>query len=1341
MRKTHSIRSRRRGQALLLAVLVMILTALLGSTFLVIVAANLNQTAREEEKQAAINAAQVGLSSVNEQMVASRMGENWRPEQLAPPPAPDSVGGSYSQYYSELDRAQGWARQIPEAKNSDAETGNAALALPVVTGGDYNGDNKFSLPDDDWAKLEYYKSLDENTRVFVKFPDPRQPIPANAPRYMAEVTFLNDNNTRPEEKADKVGMLRITIIGQTEGDRAWEQRVNYKGTSKRGGPLSFARFDANADPATGKPVESLVEKSTSGATIEVADASAFRPGHLVLISNSDPAITPRRAIVQSTNVSSTPDTLTVKDTVLVAEGETVRVASPLIDGIQSIDANGYQLTPTAKEKPEAPVRMASAAPVAGETPVPVGAQFNGGLSLEGPSTIQIDSTRKDFVRVAGDIFNHDKNGTGDNRLAKVQDVATGAAPLPILRTGETATTAVQKLIFGGNTQNSDPTQAKQAEAVEPAAVNLNRYRELTRDAAPDGALGYGPGLYIDNAQDVEKVLSGGKLQKLSPDQLHRLLQRKSFKMKSGGGNIVYNANMAANASIVTGAEAFRLAWPRVNVDTYQFPRAGTGLSLEEKGVRGWVNPWEYLPRGVNVELNNTKIIVHRDSRSDSLPVDTNKSWKKNDGATFASPLGDRIYRMELTGNAESVTRTFGAQNADPDPRIVPALFSSQKLDKPFNGVIFAEGNIRIRGSFASSLTEDLVVVSGGNIFVEGSLRRSDGKPGHIALIARGSVIYNPTQMLTRLDCIADRDIADSIPTTEVQDPTTTVRTNVAAGNTTLPIANVSLFRVGDFIYLPQAEGGSTDNRFQVVGIQSGPSLRVSRPLPAINIATDNRVFLLSEPKVTTDTTTGEYFRLLKLRQDVLLRQVNFDGINTTTTAYVAARMAGERRQGMFLERQTDASPKGITVSADNNNNGIIEPAERFLKSQMPGTPPGTPDREKQIDENLIGRTLGVFAQDFANYDGGGDSGGGDDGGDDGDDGGGDDSDDDAPRYYPHWLVGNSDSKIDSQKATLQARFLAMIGNRNGSYPQGAAVAPNYSDARLEKDQGYSIPLMTSVNFTRIDSTTSPTMFVPTQQGVIGARATAAPANARDLEIADFLNETFYQTASAAVFPENAPPAPANPEYPNYQARLRGVALPLSAPGVAATNPNVSYFELRPNIDILPALRVADLKLELENGPVTHPGNWWNQSADFTYKALPVQIDATIVAQSGSWFVVPTPMNQGFDINGNSVVEANEQTTGTRFRRPNYAITVRGTMSQAFSATGVEDYDNEADPDGQAVGAMAKWLDTSSYPTKLSATNGYSARGGTWQTIRYEYAPLSNGAASFAPVAPGLIYQG
>src|SRR2546430_2487203 len=81
-RRAERGRERRQGQALLIAVLLMVFAALLGSTFVTIVALNLSQTARQQDQAAARAAADAGLKFVNDQL--TQHGEDWNPTRNSP---------------------------------------------------------------------------------------------------------------------------------------------------------------------------------------------------------------------------------------------------------------------------------------------------------------------------------------------------------------------------------------------------------------------------------------------------------------------------------------------------------------------------------------------------------------------------------------------------------------------------------------------------------------------------------------------------------------------------------------------------------------------------------------------------------------------------------------------------------------------------------------------------------------------------------------------------------------------------------------------------------------------------------------------------------------------------------------------------------------------------------------------------------------------------------------------------------------------------------------------------------------------------------------------------------
>ena len=135
-----------------------------------------------------------------------------------------------------------------------------------------------------------------------------------------------------------------------------------------------------------------------------------------------------------------------------------------------------------------------------------------------------------------------------------------------------------------------------------------------------------------------------------------------------------------------------------------------------------------------------------------------------------------------------------------------------------------------------------------------------------------------------------------------------------------------------------------------------------------------------------------------------------------------------------------------------------------------------------------------------------------------------------------------------------------------------------------------------------------------------------------------------------------------------------------------------------------------------------------EGGDGTTNIAPVytpRIQATIYAQSGSWFVIPMPA-QATD-------PANPQ--AGRWRRSFYKVSVEGNIAQGFTPTAAEDYDQEPDPDGVAVGATKRWLDSLACPTTLAADKSV----GNWQTIFYLARPLPIDNPLALPTTANVLY--
>jgi len=331
-------------------------------------------------------------------------------------------------------------------------------------------------------------------------------------------------------------------------------------------------------------------------------------------------------------------------------------------------------------------------------------------------------------------------------------------------------------------------QPPRMDALEPD-LHTNRYLTLTRDSGiwqqigagataayvNTGAWGwgwaYGGGLYLDNDQDLQYV---------DPQGNHDL-------------------------------EALRRNWMA------GAPGSGKDGRAADPSVSDW---WDktgryYAPPGAEIVLHGEAAcpyleIIRRDIRStkDADGSDVYYVWKDPTGAAIPAAAGS-LYRY-ATDAAGMWCRPSGGTGAPPfgvDTDGVRAIFPF-----PPNGVIYAEGNVRIRGLMPAnrnasaamrylpsdhsqagasgwSRRYDLQVVSGGTIYVEGDLLSPAAaklytpelgtspaivdvvswdqlKGSRVALIARDSVCVNTTAFHPRPINLYTRDasgacVADS----------------------------------------------------------------------------------------------------------------------------------------------------------------------------------------------------------------------------------------------------------------------------------------------------------------------------------------------------------------------------------------------------------------------------------------------------------------------------------------------------------------------------------------------------------------------------------------------------
>lgn len=195
-----------------------------------------------------------------------------------------------------------------------------------------------------------------------------------------------------------------------------------------------------------------------------------------------------------------------------------------------------------------------------------------------------------------------------------------------------------------------------------------------------------------------------------------------------------------------------------NFDDRQAPADETGrqnVGTAQSQVYDWLNPnngqansgWQgpfYIPRGSFLKLLPDGFIIARDARA----IASRRTWKDPDGTD--SGLASIRYRI---GNV------FDSAGK-PQPYIVDSLtvpdINAASIDytvgQPFNGVIYFEGNVRVRGQIPTDI--QLSVVSNATIYIEGSVTKgvvgNDYTAAVPPVIAVGALLDRPSASMLGL---------------------------------------------------------------------------------------------------------------------------------------------------------------------------------------------------------------------------------------------------------------------------------------------------------------------------------------------------------------------------------------------------------------------------------------------------------------------------------------------------------------------------------------------------------------------------------------------------------------
>jgi hypothetical protein len=109
-----------------------------------------------------------------------------------------------------------------------------------------------------------------------------------------------------------------------------------------------------------------------------------------------------------------------------------------------------------------------------------------------------------------------------------------------------------------------------------------------------------------------------------------------------------------------------------------------------------------------------------------------------------------VWYNPITGLPTNLkTMNFFFRNPDNpnDPTLTSEITQGDRsFDVPFNGVIYAEGNVRVKGRIPSG--RQIIIVTNGTAYIEGNIVKGDAR-STLAILAKDYVCINTTQFLQR----------------------------------------------------------------------------------------------------------------------------------------------------------------------------------------------------------------------------------------------------------------------------------------------------------------------------------------------------------------------------------------------------------------------------------------------------------------------------------------------------------------------------------------------------------------------------------------------------------------
>lgn len=340
----------------------------------------------------------------------------------------------------------------------------------------------------------------------------------------------------------------------------------------------------------------------------------------------------------------------------------------------------------------------------------------------------------DQIEVSGKIDHQ-----SDQPIAvKVMEIIDGAlsAPVDVLPSDDPAYTTANGFYRDGSDYTDANQHPRGIKRLDPPVIDstdttskVPRYITLTRDSGVwlddpggnqvnSGRFGWGRGVYIDNRDDLQP-----------------------------------------ESETLFGGYTPRADWMKPNNDMASY----------------WQGPY-YVPPGVIITLNPYDTDGDNQHQPDITLTRTDIKTRSRDAlygkkVMWYDAVGSPMKVYDGAGNpiglaGSTITIPY------PDPQNPETIrYEGGTITLTRNGVIYAEGNIRIHGMLAPN--KQLTVVSGGIIYVEGNLLKyRDPQSGDvdltcaIALLAKDYVCVNTTQFMSLLTSTGPSSIGSDSGTGE-----------------------------------------------------------------------------------------------------------------------------------------------------------------------------------------------------------------------------------------------------------------------------------------------------------------------------------------------------------------------------------------------------------------------------------------------------------------------------------------------------------------------------------------------------------------------------------------------